>query len=292
MANENDGGEDGGEGLDPAVETRARQLGWAPKEKFRGDPEMWVDAATYVKRGEEILPIVKENNRRLQADVARLAQHAGHMEQLVRAGQESMQALLEHQEETTRKTVEREKRALLARLKDVRENGTIEEEFEIQDELTTINASLAAPVKKEEKPAQQQQQRIDPAFLAWQEENGDWFGVDKRKTALAVGIGEELRSDPANAGLMGKAFYDRISQELGDMTPARRRPVDKVAGGGNHTPGGGGGGGTAKKTYASLPPEAKEVCDRQEKKLVGEGRAFKDQAGWRKHYAEQYFKGE
>jgi len=41
-----------------------------------------------------------------------------------------------------------------------------------------------------------------------------------------------------------------------------------------------------------LPADAKTVCDQQAKKLVGPGRAFKDEAAWRSHYAEQYFRGE
>jgi hypothetical protein len=41
-------------------------MGWTAKEKFRGDPERWVDAATFVKNGEESLPILRERLRTLE----------------------------------------------------------------------------------------------------------------------------------------------------------------------------------------------------------------------------------
>jgi hypothetical protein len=61
----------GGNGADKGtelgtVEERAQRMGWTAKEKFRGDPERWVDAATFVKNGEESLPILRERLRTLE----------------------------------------------------------------------------------------------------------------------------------------------------------------------------------------------------------------------------------
>jgi hypothetical protein len=50
--------------------------------------------------------------------------------------------------------------------------------------------------------------------------------------------------------------------------------------------------GSGKRTFADLPPEAKEACDRQSKKLVGESRAFKDLASWRSYYTDLFYQGE
>ena len=43
---------------------KVQQLGWAPKESFRGDPQLWMDAKTYVNRGEQIMPILRKNNQK------------------------------------------------------------------------------------------------------------------------------------------------------------------------------------------------------------------------------------
>lgn len=289
MADEND---DGGE---VAVEVAARQLGWVPQEQFRGAPEKWVDAETFVKKGKTVLPILQENNRRLEQTVAQMSGRMTQLQELILAGQESMEELKSFHESDIKRAVEQERTRLQAKLKDARENGTVEEEAEIFEEIANLRRTTQ-PDKETSKPnghqPQQQTQQapaLDPAFIAWQKApENDWFGSDRRKTALAVGIAEDLRSDPANAGLKGRAFYDRLTEEVEAYTNPQGRKADRVEGG--RAPTNGGGNGKGGKSYAALPAEAKEVCDRQEKKLVGPGRAFKTQAEWRNHYATQYFR--
>src|SRR6188768_4292987 len=47
----------------------ASSLGWVPQEKWTGDPERWVDAQSYVERGEKILPILIKDKRKLTEDL-------------------------------------------------------------------------------------------------------------------------------------------------------------------------------------------------------------------------------
>ena len=54
------------------IEQRAKDMGWAPREEWRGDPERWIDAEQFVHRGEEILPILRSTNRKLQDEVTAL----------------------------------------------------------------------------------------------------------------------------------------------------------------------------------------------------------------------------
>lgn len=62
-----------------AIEAEARRSGWVPKNQFRGRPADWVDAAEYVRKGTEILPIVQRRlrdqeteNRRIQSELSEL----------------------------------------------------------------------------------------------------------------------------------------------------------------------------------------------------------------------------
>jgi hypothetical protein len=48
------------------VEDKARVMGWKPKEEYKGDPNRWTDAETFVKVGEERIPVMKENYRKLE----------------------------------------------------------------------------------------------------------------------------------------------------------------------------------------------------------------------------------
>ena len=54
-----------GEQAAAPVEQEARTLGWVPAEEFKGDPNRWVDAETFVERGHTVMPILRKNNERL-----------------------------------------------------------------------------------------------------------------------------------------------------------------------------------------------------------------------------------
>ena len=61
-------------GAPPAPEqqdfdSEARAQGWVSQEEFRGNEKDWVDAETFVKRGREILPILRKNNEHLLRDL-------------------------------------------------------------------------------------------------------------------------------------------------------------------------------------------------------------------------------
>lgn len=53
-------------------EAEAAAFGWVPKDQFKGDPERWRPAEEFVRRGEEILPIVRKQNEKLNAKVSEL----------------------------------------------------------------------------------------------------------------------------------------------------------------------------------------------------------------------------
>lgn len=51
-------------------EERARRMGWRDKDDYSGrDKSRWVDARTFVQRGENELPIVRERMRKLDTDL-------------------------------------------------------------------------------------------------------------------------------------------------------------------------------------------------------------------------------
>lgn len=50
---------------EPEVERQARQLGWHPKEEYLGPPHRWKTAEEFMKQGRDVLPILRDNNKRL-----------------------------------------------------------------------------------------------------------------------------------------------------------------------------------------------------------------------------------
>ncbi|MBK8161565.1 MAG: hypothetical protein IPK59_23410 [Rhodospirillaceae bacterium] len=63
-------GTDGQHGDD--TESRARAMGWVPKDQFRGPAENWRDAGEFVRRGEEELPILRERLRSTTREIERM----------------------------------------------------------------------------------------------------------------------------------------------------------------------------------------------------------------------------
>jgi len=274
------------------VEQRARDMGWVPLEEFRSGPEKWVDAETFIAKGEQVLPIVRSQNRRLEQEVQRLRGENQHLAGMFKASQESISELQSFHEQNLKTQLEAQKRRLATELQEARDSGDTLREVEIQTEIAGLKDTptpVTKPVQQTQQQPTQQKPQIDPDFQAWMNDN-PWYGVDQRKTAKAEGIAHMLRSDERNDHLQGRAFFDHVVKVMteGQVPGGSSGKV----GGGRPTGDGGGGGGGGSKSYDSLPPEAKEACIKQGKKLVGEGRAFKDQASWQKYYADLYYKGE
>ncbi len=275
----------------PEVETKARNLGWVPKEEFRGDESRWVDAEEFVTRGEQMMPLLRKNNERLQNDLSTLSGKFEETNKLLQASQEAIAELKKFHTEDTARQVEKARKELRKQLIEARKEDDVELQVEIEEQLDEIRQVQATPPPKPT-PAPTAAPvagapQVDPEFVAWQRDN-DWWLKDRRRTALTVAEAEELRADPKNAGLKGRAFYEEAAKRA-DAVLNPRSTTSKVETG---TPSTSGGGGSKKRSYADLPADAKEVCSQQASKLVGAGRAFKTLPEWQAHYVEQYFLGE
>lgn len=283
------------------VEVKARELGWQPKEEFRGDPERWVDAAAYVERGETMLPLIKASNKRLNDQVSTLTRELGDTKTRLKASEESVEALKAFNSAENRKEMKATIAATKAALIEAKKENEPEKEVELTQQLTDQTAALreaeASVTEGGGKSSKEERKEIqngenDPAqspeFKAWVQDN-PWYGKDIKRTALMHGVAQEVRANPKTSDLKGRKFLDLAAEEVEKILPSERVSESKVEDGGR---GPGGDGDKDKKSYADLPSEARDVCERQAGKLVGEGRAFKTKEEWRNHYARTYFEEE
>jgi hypothetical protein len=275
---------------DMNMEGEAKALGWVPKEDFRGNPDKWVDADSFVERGKSIMPILRKNNEKLLSDVNQLRGELGTLKSALVASTEAIEALKGFHGEETKRQVVAARKELIVQLTQAREANDVEAEVKITGELHDLKvAETAADTRggddEDDDDDASRRPSVDYTskdwYQSWASDNA-WFGTDKRRTSLAVGIAEELRQ--SNPELKERAFLDRVVAEVDKMLGGRRQVADKVEGSR-----GGGNGGSTGKGYGDLPADAKAACDRQANRLVGEGRAFKDMASWRKYYTATYF---
>jgi len=264
-----------------SVEEKALEMGWSPKEKWRGDPEKWVDAADFVKRGEEILPILRHNNQQLLATQGQLKKELQDEKERREAIEKQLKELADFQAEEVARQVKERTKELRQKIREAREAGDTTREDELTDELEEVRTRPAPSPPPAATPAPPAG-APDPSFVAWSAANKDWWQVDIEKTSLAIGIATKIRGD--SPLLQGEAFFREVDKRLAKFLQLPS-PPSRVEGGG----GGGGGSPSSGRSYADLPAEAKAVCDAEGKKFVGANKLFKDAKEWQVHYAKLYF---
>lgn len=286
----------------PNPEVQARELGWEPKEEFKGNPEKWVSAEEYLKRGETILPYMQADRKRLFRKVDEQGAELQRLRSQLAESTESITVLKQFATTDALEKKDKEIAGLRRQLAEARRNGTPEQEVELEAELDAARdkrAELAAQAKPVNgsggngaDSGNSTQERVrnlteTPEFQAFLRDN-PWYNSDSVARAAATAISGEIMQDPANRSL---SFADKLAL-VAEQTKARmgigasaRRGNSKVEG----SRGGGDGGGrqSSGPSYDALPPEAKAICDRQEKMFVGPGKRYKTQAEWRKAYAEK-----
>lgn len=219
-------------------EAEASKMGWRPEDKFKGDKSRWVDAKTFYERGQEVLPIVKQELRKTREELAEVRKAAQEFYKLT----EEAAARKEKEWQGKYEQAIRDKA-------DAINKGDGEAAVEAEARQKELEADRPAPPKKEApKP--------HPAFAAWQSQN-EWFGKDKAKTRIAEGIGLELMRQ----GIQGDEFFRKLDEELSESytPPAPRQGAQR----------GGRPSGESKgaRTYDNLKPEFKEACDRMVRNL-------------------------
>lgn len=205
------------------VEDKARRMGWKPQEEYKGDPNRWTDAESFVKVGEERIPVMKENYRKLEDKYQNLEQQ--------------VKAQKEYQEHMGKLQYDRAIKDLAAKQRVAVEEADTEafDAIEKQKEQTRVDYSP----KESPTPPQAPQEVTD-----WQAKN-PWFNQDFKKTEAAHFYENQLLHMPLAARL------DEVSRRVNaDFAPpkeqARRLPAVEgaIPTGSNKKPG---------KTWNDIP---------------------------------------
>ena len=256
------GGTGEGEGKGAAadlgtVEERAARMGWVPKEKFRGDPSKWSDAATYVKNGEESLPILRERMKKLEQTNADLSK--------------SVIEVRKQNDTVYERAYARAKKELQGEIKAAAKVGDDKKVDAATEELATL---------ERDKAARDVSSKSDPVFDAWTKDN-EWY----KDPELAIEAeAEAFKMRRKGETLEGAPFLEKVKEAVKKRfpekfgNPRRSQPgsVERSAGGGEDGDRGG------KKGWDQLPAEAKEAGERFIKQ-----RLVKDRASYAKQYWDQ-----
>ena len=151
-------------------ESHARVQGWSPKDQWKGDPEKWKDAETFVKVGQSMQSMLKDRTERLTQELK---------------DQKDANA------RTTKMFANLSKKAKDDALREIRD----EQKKALEDDDDTRYDELEGKKTKvhEDFKVEPQQQREDPLIAAFKAENS-WYGSDHLMTQKAGEYSQKMAS--------------------------------------------------------------------------------------------------
>lgn len=224
----------GGEGQDEAVtpEDLASELGWSPKDKWRGDPDEWKPAATFLKETVAINKSQRKENKTIKDKLTRLERAT---------------------DTIVARTREDERRKVEAEFNSAVEEGDNEGARRAAKSLEALDRSPGG---------------ADPAVLDFVERNKTWFNVDPIATQYAVNLTASL----AQQGLSTDDQLERAETEMRKRFPEHFAASRQTKGPAsvNEQQGRTARTGTSNrvKGYAELPADAKAIALKYEKQGV------------------------
>jgi len=274
-------------------EARAREMGHIPKERFKGDPDKWVDAKTFVERAETLLPINKAQLKKFEAKNKELTETVETLKQ----GLDDFKKYHKSDRERVRKhAYDKAMKDFAAQKRQAVEEGDVEaydaieqQEAEVTEEFNkpqepdpndkTTQAEKETSTEETQENQEQTSENMPEAVQDFLEDNKDWFGPNQEMTDFARKMEDNiLKNNPQLKGGTPEVF-EKIMERVKAVFPShfenpRRNESGHVEPNTTTTtapPG--------KKGFSDLPADAKAECMR-----------LKESANFTvEEYVEQYF---
>jgi hypothetical protein len=232
-------------------EAEARTSGWVPKEEWTKDPNRWVDAKTFVERGEQFFPFVQSKLKKSLEKIDTLESTVNEL----REGNKQFREF--HEQALAREKREREK--VIQELEAERKKAITEGDGEAFDRAE----KKLQEVRNQPQP--KDSNGPDPETQQWLNEN-TWYNTDPTLQAVADGFAGLVKRQKPH--LSGKAFLDEVTRLTKEEMPHKfqnqRRDTVTTEDHTRKT-----GSNSKAKTYDNLPADAKAACDKFVKTIPG-----------------------
>jgi hypothetical protein len=203
---------------EPPAEVTDEELDKYTDQKVRG-------RIAHLNKGYHEERRAKEAAMREKEEAVRLAQQLVEENKKLQGSlSQGQNALLEQAKKVVAGELDQAKR----KYKEAYESGDADALVAAQEEMTAaklkaerVNNFKPAPVQQERNDVQTAPQtppapQVDPTLRAWQDKN-PWFGPNKRMTAYALGLHDELVAEGTSAG--SDAYYRAIDTEMRTRFP-------------------------------------------------------------------------
>lgn len=194
----------GGEEEPVSDEQRARAMGWKPLDEYRGDPRKWTDYPEFIRKGEEELPVLRDNNRRMSDRLARLEPEVTNLRTTVADQKTAIDAAVALAKRADDRGYQRALQELKDRQKAAVREGDEEAFDEVQAEIEameTTRAEIEVPATPAPPaPAPPAAPGADPAVVAFVNKHTAWFNDATRpylRTQMIALHNVEIQQDPS-----------------------------------------------------------------------------------------------
>lgn len=259
------------------IESRARTMGWLPKEEFRGNPDNHVDAETFVRMAETSLPHLKGTLKTMERKMVEqdqlIRQQTGEVQDL----KNTLTEFVEFSKGAEQRAYNRAVKELRAEQNKAKEAGDLPAFVEATEKLDAVIAEHPAITGKDKpleassiqaahKPSSVDEEfkqwiAAEPAaFEDWKGEN-TWFDDEPDMAVYADQMDRFLirkngfkvkRSDHLKE--VAKMVKKKFPEYFGNSARKGGSPVEGDSGG---SPSGNG-----RRTYHDLPADVKAQCDK------------------------------
>lgn len=202
-------------------EYEARRKGWKPEDQYTGPEGKWVDAQTFVERGERFTKKLQSEIESLKGKIESFEGTKAQFrkffdDQMAKRDREYKEAI--DNLRVQRSAASREGNDDLAVELEDRIEATRKQQAEAKREAESAaddrgtNPSAAADIPTD-----------NPVLQAWIEEGNEWFKSDEILTKHAIAVGQQMRKDGEKA--TGRNFLEKVAEQVRSDFPRKFREM-------------------------------------------------------------------
>lgn len=207
-----------------AIESASKR-GWAPRDQYKGEPGKWVDAKTFLERGDRFASNLQRENADLRKKISSF-------EGTQKAFKSYMEGVMQQKDVQLTSAIAELRIQRSAAIREGDDTGAIAIEDRIdllKDQQKTVK-DLPKDLEEEQEAAATPAgpNTNDPVVDEWIEDGNQWFKEDPALQAYAVAMGNKLIKEGET--VKGRRFLDKVSEAMRQEFPRRFRKLDEAAG--------------------------------------------------------------
>src|SRR3972149_6385261 len=189
------------------IPNEAKQFGWVPQDDFKGDPEQWRDAATFLQRGKEINGFLRKDLEKIQKTLQQRDHDVQEMRETLNEFREFHNASMVQAKKTVIDELKKEKVIAI-------EQGDGEKVLELEDKIEQVKEAAATKPALENKTPNEN----DKEFYGWLKEN-QWYITNQELAPASVEFGAVAQLEDQD--LRGRKFLDLVTEKVKEAFPEK-----------------------------------------------------------------------